>query len=371
MAAQFRMVDVPANAIWVDAGLSVTSDQTVVIYASGEVHMYVPEGEDLMPWVGPNGGASRAECNFNPNVNYWPLVVNDATGRDHPAMLVAAVGDYNERANRFVVGKASQFTGETGALYLCVNDYDMDFDGPALRYRYFADNRGKFSVTILVDPPDECPQTGEGCEINYHEPTSSNPIWLRTADKVFSETDLVLQSPAGALSFARAYTQSKQTDSGYQFMGLGWIHNHAVTLSLSGSSPDRAAAVRLPSGGTLTLDESTAEHFVARAGSTAVMDRDATAYILTLSDKSQYVFDDTTLRLQERRWPGGEKWTYAYGGSGNLINVADGYGRALVFTYYSGLIGDEAYKNGQLWRSCRSLCGVRLYTRKERWPARA
>ena len=38
------------------------------------------------------------------------------------------------------------------------------------------------------------------------------------------------------------------------------------------------------------------------------------------------------------------------GGSGNLINVADGYGRALVFTYYSGLIGDEAYKNGQLWR---------------------
>jgi len=62
MAAQFKMVDVPANAVWVDTGLSLTSDQTVSIHASGEVHMYVPEGENLMPWVGPDGGASRVDA---------------------------------------------------------------------------------------------------------------------------------------------------------------------------------------------------------------------------------------------------------------------------------------------------------------------
>jgi len=351
MAAQFKMVDVPANAVWVDTGLSLTSDQTVSIHASGEVHMYVPEGENLMPWVGPDGGASRVECSFDPDTYKWPLVVNDATGSDHPALLVAAVGDYSERANRFAIGRASQFTGKTGTLYLCVNDYDMDTD-PYPDYRFFDDNRGVFHVSILVDPPEECPQTGEGCEANCHEPKSPNPIRLRTADKVLSETDLVLQSPAGTLSFVRIYTQSQQTDSSYQFMGLGWTHNHAIRLELSGSTPERMASVWVAGGGILTLDEDTAGHFVAQAGSTAVMDHDAAAeaYVLMLSDRSQYVFDNTTLRLRERCWPGGEKWTYNHNGSGNLTNVADEYGRELAFTYYSGLTGDDEYKNGQLWR---------------------
>jgi len=337
MTTQFKMVEIPANAGWIDTGLSVTGAQRLVIHATGAVHLYRPQDEYAMPWVDPDGCPSPEDCPYLTDT--WRFYMPDAPG----AKLIGGTGSTIPPSNMFEVGKKyDRNEHTTGQLYLCVNDYQG----------YFSDNRGAFHALILVDPPDECPQTGDDCEINYREPTSSNPIRLRTADKVLSETDLLLQSPVETLSFVRLYAQSRQADSSYQFMGLGWTHNHAVRLTLSGSSPERVAVVRLPGGGILTLDEDSTGHFVARAGSATVMDHDAAsnAYLLTLSDNSQYVFDDTTLRLQERRWPGGEKWMYAHDGSGNLTKVEDEYGRELVFAYFSGLNGDDAYKNGQLWR---------------------
>ena len=214
---------------------------------------------------------------------------------------------------------------------------------------------------IVVTPPDEPDNHGEGmgdgiCLINDGAPTSGTPLQLRTGTKLLAETDLAVQTPAGMLAFTRRYNQAQQEDSDYQFMGLGWSHNHRYQLSLSGTSPNRTAVVRLPDGGSLTLDEDSADagHFDARSGSTATLDYDSGAdeYHLTAQDQQVLVFDGSSpYDLLRRVWPSGETWTFSYYSSGFasglLQAVDDGYGRGLQLTYIddSGQFDDK-----QLWR---------------------
>jgi hypothetical protein len=205
---------------------------------------------------------------------------------------------------------------------------------------------GDVTAMVVVDAPGAS-ENNSGCT---REASSQYPIQLRTGTKTLSETDLSVQTPAGTLAFTRGYNQDRLMDTNYQFMGLGWSHNHNDYLIVSGTSPNRSAQVNFGDGGILKLDEDSANagHFKAKPGSTSVLDylSSTSEYVLTNTDKSQAIFDAITKQLKTRVWPNQETWTYTYT-SGKLAEVNDGYGRKLQFSYVSN---PGQYNDGKLWR---------------------
>ena len=207
------------------------------------------------------------------------------------------------------------------------------------------------SINIDYEPffaAAECPQTGPcDCEIGTYECADGknmiNPISLYKGEKRLDVTDLTLNTPAGPLSFTRTYRQSKQAE--WQCMGLGWTHNHAISLTPPTGSPG-TIVVRMPHGGEAHFTEQSTNHYVGDVGATSVIDCDGetpSQYTLTTADQSTYVFDDGG-KLLSRSWLAGETWAYSYSGS-QLTQVTDAYGNKLVFRYYTS--GDHS---GQLYR---------------------
>src|SRR5690606_6850666 len=80
----------------------------------------------------------------------------------------------------------------------------------------------------------------------------------------------------------------------------------------------------------------------------------ASKYTLTSSDETTYIFDENK-RLRVHNWPNGEMWTYSYDGNGRLEEVSDGYGRKLIFRYYTTgdhdgqlrFVGDQSFDDSQ------------------------
>jgi RHS repeat-associated protein len=178
------------------------------------------------------------------------------------------------------------------------------------------------------------------------EAQQDGAIAIRTGEKVETVTDLDVNTPVGAMTFTRTYRQSKRAS--YQYMGLGWTHNHAPTLTKTTGTPN-TILVRMPNGGDLKLTETSAgsNTYNADGGSDAKVtySTGTTQYTLTGSDKSTFVFDSAG-KLLTRNWPTGETWTYTYTSS-KLTSVDDGYGRGLQFSYVSNA---GQYNDGQLWR---------------------
>jgi hypothetical protein len=81
--------------------------------------------------------------------------------------------------------------------------------------------------------------------------TTGNPISVKNGEKRAEETDITLQTAAGPLAFTRYYRQSKQDDARFQFMGLGWTHNHDITLTEGTST----VIVQIPNGGLVQFTE--------------------------------------------------------------------------------------------------------------------
>jgi len=334
-----------ANPIlpWIDTGLSISSGQRLTVMAMGFIHLYPPEFESAMPWAGPNG------CTSCPLINPANLLNTSIPA----ATLLGYVGTTPAPCTPgFRLGAFyDQIASSTGSVYLSINDYCAQFDINPAGY-YYEDNRGRFLAVVLVDAPDEC--VDGLCEegFTYLDRITANPIKLRTATKIAEATDFSLSTPAGEMTFTRRYNQDRLNDAQYEHMGLGWSHNHHYGLLLSGTTPNRLAEIPMPSGGVLRLDETGSGVFSAQAGSTAEMRYDGMAdeYILVLQDQTAFVFDGTApYDLKRRTWPGGAAWTYTFV-NGLLDNVDDGHGRELRFSYYDGLGGSDAFKNGQLWR---------------------
>jgi RHS repeat-associated protein len=180
-----------------------------------------------------------------------------------------------------------------------------------------------------------------------------NPINLQSGDKFEEATDLSLTTPAGSLAFTRTYRQSKQAD--YQFMGLGWIHNHQAYLVKTTGTPNRIT-VQLPNGGEAYFTETSTDHYEGATGVGSVVDWNGMTYTLTAMDKSTYSFDSVG-QLISRTWPSHETWVYSYYASGpnvgKLEKVEDqNYDlngsllyRKLIFRYYT-----SGPFNGQLYR---------------------
>jgi len=214
-------------------------------------------------------------------------------------------------------------------------------------------------VSTLVASPRRPTYDGQGlCPLCFIEQLlaflQGNPISMQDGDKYESVTDLSLTTPAGALSFTRTYRQSKQTDSTFQFMGLGWTHSHKASLVKNTGVSPNVIHVWLPNASiaqyTYVADLTGGKYqYDGDPGlaSSLVEDTNSASarYTVTASDLSTWVFDSAGL-LRSRAWPSGETWTYTYDGSSRLSRVDDGYGRQLNFVY----VVSAGFDNGQLWR---------------------
>jgi RHS repeat-associated protein len=323
MTTQYKIMKINPNIVspgivWMDTGLTVTTGQVLTIVAKGRVNLW-PSG---LPerWASPEGAPFG----------------NGITGAALPAALIGRIGSSGTafKVGRFYNATASQ----TGALYLGVND-----DNPG-------DNRGYFQARIVVGAPTTPTHNASCADSGYDKKKqSANPLELSDGNKVVSAVDIMVQTPAGPLTLERGYNQARRTDANYQFMGLGWSHNHAYKLVISGT----VAQVFSPQGGALTLDDSgSTGHFVARPGSNAVLDASGSNYVLMGQDKRKLTFEPSGVsgayRLKTLDWPSNETWTYTYSSStGKLTEVDDGYGRKLKFSYVSA---SGQYHDGQLWR---------------------
>ncbi len=114
-------IEIPADKLWVDTGITLKSGQTLTIKASGSLNIgggdpdyYVPSPYGMFSWCGE-------ECTLN------------------GVQLGALIGkiDYGKP---FYVGSYCNRTATTGSLYLVVNDETS----------WYFDNEGSFTVTITV-----------------------------------------------------------------------------------------------------------------------------------------------------------------------------------------------------------------------------
>ncbi len=171
-----------------------------------------------------------------------------------------------------------------------------------------------------------------------------NPIAYADGEKREEVTDLTVNTPAGTLTFTRTYLQNTQNQ--YQFMGLGWLHNHRPILTLISGTPNQIV-VYLPNGAEAHFEEIAPNHYEGTPGVTAVVDYDGGSqhYTLTALDTSAYVFDFQG-KLLFRNFTNHDTWSYTYSGN-NLTEVSDGYGRKLVFRYLtSGTFSGQLYRVG-------------------------
>lgn len=229
--------------------------------------------------------------------------------------------------------------------------YEFEYEGNGqpfvfnLRDTYYGDNTGTLNVKIIAASPDESANDCNGdCEVgvNAGGAGSGNPVGLLHGEKWENIIDLSLNTPAVPLELRRSYREHKQSE--FQFMGLGWTHNHHLTLTKITGSPNRLI-LHLREGGEAHFTETSANHYDGVPGVTSFVDWNAgmSQYSLTSPDQSIYVFDSNG-NLLSKTWPSGEVWTYTYS-SGKLSEIDDGYGRKLVFRYYS-----SGSFNGQLYR---------------------
>jgi YD repeat-containing protein len=217
---------------------------------------------------------------------------------------------------------------------------------------------GLFSL-FAQDPPPHDNFQGSNIAHVVTEPSTANQIGLRTGEKRERVTDLIVHTPAGPLSFTRSFRQTKLDDSNYQFMGMGWTHDHKIRLvEDTGVSPN-AIVLRGAGASEIQFEKTDTDHYEALAGSSAVIDVDtgstSARYTLTTTDETQLIFEvyDTNKgRIVQRVFPNGMVWTYSYDGNGSLSEVVDdgfdlggGVKRKLILTYYPS--GDHA---GQLYR---------------------
>lgn len=89
----------------------------------------------------------------------------------------------------------------------------------------------------------------------------SNPIGMRNGEKRQEIKDISLNTPAGEMALVRSYSQNKQSE--FQFMGMGWNHNHLTKLVVLSTSK---VSVRLAGGGNANFELNTPNHYEGVAG---------------------------------------------------------------------------------------------------------
>ncbi|MEP7286647.1 MAG: DUF6531 domain-containing protein, partial [Chloroflexota bacterium] len=287
----------------------------------------------------------------------WKLLTSDDGGVNwNPSTLtsgweVQALAGWSSSKDYLLIGGTNTlaYTPDRGANW---NNLWMGTNGFS---NWASINLGNWSnkiISALVSGPPAMSHDGPGVYpfshyCNIADTPSSNPVKLQNGDKFEEMTDLTLNTPAGPLVFTRTFRQSKETDGNYQFMGMGWTHNHLFKLTKIVGTPNRIIA-RLLGASEAHFTETTTNHYEGDPGSASYIDYNTTTTQFTwvAPDTSTYIFDING-KLITRIWPGqAETWTYSYAGT-KLSRVDDGYGRQLNFSYISN---PGQYNDGQLWR---------------------
>ncbi|MBZ0310481.1 MAG: DUF6531 domain-containing protein, partial [Anaerolineae bacterium] len=308
---------------WRKTGMRVFTGEKLRIEATGTIGWPAPP-------MGPDGDVDNE---FAIHSSQGDLLW-ERTPRVPFLKLIGRIGTSN--TNRFEIGAAyNGIATASGELYLAIND----------RVRYFYDNNGAFEVTINIgmDAPED---EGESDPpFNYSgddDETSCHPISLRKGEKREQVIDLRLNTSVGSLDFIRYYRQSKQADTTFQFMGLGWTHNHDIVLNAAGL-PD-VIDVLTANGGMTRFRQSLTDPglYEGVAGSNSRIEVDSGStdarYLLTAEDYSLYVFDSQG-RLRCKEWLSGDVWTYSYDvselytGKPKLLSIEDNDGHSLSFAY--------------------------------------
>lgn len=204
-----------------------------------------------------------------------------------------------------------------------------------------------FSLLSKPTPKHEVFKPNGLCHVA--EPISGTGVVLRTAEKIKHVTDLAVSTPSGALAFTRTYRQSKLSDDEYQFMGLGWTHNHNIRIREDVNASPNTINLYYCNGSEIHYEKTSTDHYDGVAGASSYIDVDTGSsnarYTLKSKNNSVYVFEvyDTNKgRIVSHTRPSGEIWDYTYDGNGRLSTVEDsaydigsGAKRKLTFTYHT------------------------------------
>lgn len=169
-------------------------------------------------------------------------------------------------------------------------------------------------------------------------------IGIRNGEVRQKVVDLVLNSSPRPLTFERSYRQARQ--NALTRLGLGWTHNHHIRLQVISGTPNQVRVV-LAAGGEANFVEVSPQVYTPAPGVSAdlLYEASSSTYRMVTSDAMTYVFNSAG-QLVSQIWSTGDTWNYTYAG-GDLIEVADDYGRKLKFRYYtSGHHANQLFRVG-------------------------
>jgi RHS repeat-associated protein len=158
-------------------------------------------------------------------------------------------------------------------------------------------------------------------------PKSGNPCDAATGDKFQTETDY----SGPILPFVRYYHSLML--EGYHGLGVGWTHNYAALLVISGGQP--AGLIR-PDGHQDPLQWMT-DQWVSLSGASIHVQASGSNWVACLADGSQELYNGTG-SLIELIDPAGLITRLSYNDDGTLSSVVGPFGHSLLFTYSGGLI---------------------------------
>jgi len=307
--------------LWVDTGMIVMQGQSFSITAGGL----------MRPWSYSDPFTPDGKIQGDPSLDVYV-----------PAPFCALIGciastdgpqTWNDSARvMFTVGSDYQGNAARGGkLFLGINDV----------VNTFSDNSGSYIATVSTSPANDCLACDIGA-LGIDQVVGGNPISLYLGEKREEITDLSITTPAGPLAFTRTYRQSKLNDSNYQYMGLGWTHNHYIFLTVDTTTSPHSLSVWFTNGSRTLFVESAVSsgNYLAASGSTATVTYTGSQFVMTTPNKSQYIFEldsGDTYRLEYLNWVNGQVWTYTYntssGTHGQLTDVSDTNGNDLSFSY--------------------------------------
>src|SRR5258708_7153802 len=169
----------------------------------------------------------------------------------------------------------------------------------------------------ISGPLDECSSAGS--------PSTSvgDPCDVLTGDFSQTETDY-----SGAnLSFQRYYHSG--TFESNHTLGVGWTHNYAAYLVLTGGVP---TGLLRPNGHHDALTTSTTGVYISLSGAAIHVQQSGANWIATLKDGSSEVYTGTG-QLTQLATPGGMITTLTYNFNKQLFSVSGQFGQAIQFSY--------------------------------------
>jgi len=189
------------------------------------------------------------------------------------------------------------------------------------------------------------PLDDEFCGTSISSEQTAFPIALLTGEKRKSVTDLESYSEFGLITFTRNFRQNLFAD-GVKLLGVGWTHNHHITLQLITNSADglERLIMRMGRGGELHFTQIAkgSTEYKADLSVYAVATRNGDDFKITAFSRSEYTFASagkfsaSLWQITSIKNTQGVVLNYSYHSTTKkLLQVVDINGIGLSFEYIS------------------------------------